>query len=171
MTFPVKHFGESAHSEELIKEFLGTSRELAAGSWPGGSSARWLGRSSGQLHGPVGSPLQDEVLILFPGSGNASRGQGPPERERERELHTGGAGPGLQSVPRRPARCSAAHIKTQRRARNPPVDLQSSVTPALSTKAGRGEGLQRSSPANSSGTRPNQRGGLGLKRPEQSGCL
>lgn len=120
MTFPVKYFGKSANScsnsrgadkqalvssskntrmifsleSEDLKEFLRTSRELAAESWPSGSSARWLGRSNGQLHRPVGSPLQDEVLILFPGSGNASRGQGPPERERKRAAHWG-AGPAL----------------------------------------------------------------------------
>lgn len=56
--------------------------------------------------------VQAEVLILFPGSGNASGGQGPHEREMHfvARPEQSAAEPGLTQAQGQ-ARCNAAHIK------------------------------------------------------------
>lgn len=72
-------------------------------------------QSNGQLCVPLWDPqARAEVLILFPGSGNASGGQGP----HEREMHfvawpeQKAAQPGLGQAQGQ-AHCNAAHIKKQ----------------------------------------------------------
>lgn len=72
-----------------------------------------LGQANAQLCMGLWDPkAKAEVLILFPGSGNASGGQGP----HEREIHfvarpeQSGAEPGLRQAQGQ-ARCNSAHIK------------------------------------------------------------
>lgn len=82
-------------------------RQLAGSDWTG------LGRVNGQLCMRLWDPkARAEVLILFPGSGNASGGQGPHERETHfvARPEQSSAEPGLGQA-RGQARCNCAHIK------------------------------------------------------------
>lgn len=78
--------------------------------WPARYPYTWPG-SFTAVRAAVGTPkVHAEVLILFPGSGNASRGQGPHERHSVAEPEQSSAEAGLRQAWGQVHR-STAHIK------------------------------------------------------------